>query len=208
MSKDAWEIGRVTLDGVYFRSQKVQDHKGSKTDNSCISGEVNVDTRQSARGINVSVVEESCYGIIKTFYLHFMWPPSTIHLRNATTKGRIDPNKITEVPWLVVADCRWYGPLPNRHAETGLVQLRPDPNWDADCPFIRLQDCHPMNIVFWPVDPLRTYRSLLRRIMRKNFNEESDDEESEQDEDDEEEDKEDLLVIGHHDVIPVVVRQR
>ena len=206
MSKDVWEIGRVTLDGVYFRSQKVQEHKGSKTDNSCISGEVNVDLRKNARQRDVSVVEESCYGIIKTFYLHFMWPPSFPHLWNATTKKKIDPDKITEVPWLVVADCRWFGPLENRH-ETGLVQLRPDPNWDADCPFIRLQDCHSMNVVFWPVDPLRTYRSLLLRIMRKNFNEESDDE-KEQYEDEDEEDKDDLLVISHHDVISVVVRQR
>ena len=43
MDKKAWEIGRVLLDGVYFRSRKVQDHKGSKTDNSCITAEVHLD---------------------------------------------------------------------------------------------------------------------------------------------------------------------
>jgi hypothetical protein len=206
MTRDAWEIGRLTLDGVYFRSAKVQDQKGSKTDNSCISGEVKVDLRSSARHRNVRTVEESCYGVIKTFYLHFMWPPSAPHLRSATTKTRIDPNKITEVPWMVVADCRWFGPLGQLH-ETGLVQLRPDDDWTQTCPYIRLQDCHAMNVVFWPVKPLRTYRSLLQKILSKNYNEESDEEEKEEDNEDEE-DKNDLVVIGHHDVINVQVRQR
>ena len=56
-----------------------------------------------------------------------------------------------------------------------------------------------MNIVFWPVNPLRIYRSLLGRMIRKNFNAESDDE-SDDEENDEDSDENDLLVIGHHDV--------
>ena len=72
MNKKAWEIGRVLLDGVYFRSSKVQNQKRTKSDNSCIVANVNVDERQTSRQRNATVSRNvTCYGIIQTlFALH------------------------------------------------------------------------------------------------------------------------------------------
>lgn len=206
MNKKAWEVGRVLLDGVYFRSQKVQRHKGTKTDNSCITGEVNIDQRTSIRQRNVTVTSETCYGKIETFYLHFMYPPSDEQLRAATTKSKLDPSKIN-IPFVIVAHCDWFVPIATGfHAGTGLPQITPYNNWNTDCPLIRMQDCWAANVAFWPVNPIRKYRNLLTKMFVEDASSDEDDECKEAEESDPYE--HDYLVISHHEKVPVILRNR
>ena len=202
----AWEIDRVTLDGVYFRSSKVQHRKNSKTDNSCIVANVNVDERSSSRQRSATVSRNvTCYGIVQTFYLHFMYPPSNEQLLAATTKSKLDPSKIN-IPWMVLAYCDWYLPKGNGiHPATGLVHITPEADWNESCPLIRMQDCQSVNVAFWPTDPIRKYRNRLTRMFKECPS--SDDEDEKQPEHKFAE-EDDYLVITHHEQVPVIVRNR
>lgn len=71
MDDTVWELHRATIDGVLFRTSKVQRRKRNRTDNSCVVGYVNV------RDDSNRAVVQKCYGVIQRLYLHFMYPPPT-----------------------------------------------------------------------------------------------------------------------------------
>lgn len=149
MDRTMYEVQRLEMDKVLFRTERVQNMKGVKTDNSYIVGETittgRVPGRPRARR------QEKCYGRLQHFYLHFMYPPPVEELASATEDGRIDPNKITSVPWAVFAHCKWYeehGTNPNN----GLTQVQYNQNWDA-CPFICMDNCLSQNCQLWPSVP-------------------------------------------------------
>ena len=70
MDRTVWEIHRVKLDSVLFRSEFGQNRKKKemKTDNSFIMGWTDVSRD------NITEAEQ-CYGVIERLYLHFMYPP-------------------------------------------------------------------------------------------------------------------------------------
>jgi hypothetical protein len=81
-----------------------------------------------------------------------MYPPSVEALENATEKGKIDPNKIENVPWALFTQCKWYeeegiNPI------NGLPQVRYNANWTEACPFICMDNCISENCVLWPSIP-------------------------------------------------------
>lgn len=148
MDATVWEIDRVTLDGVLFRSEKCQNNKnnGTVTDNSVLTGETEV-VREGV------TTKERCYGIAETFYLHFMYPSDPARLKQATTKRRINPAQVG-VPWAVFAKCRWYEQLPDKHPpHNGLTQCIRNVEWD-ECALIAMQNCFAMNCVLWPSQPI------------------------------------------------------
>jgi hypothetical protein len=136
------ELHRATIDGVLFRTSKVQRQKRNRTDNSCLVGYVNVQN-----GRNQGAVQK-CYGIIQRLYLHFMYPPPP----NQTYKLTVEKLKDIKVPWMVCAECLWYEEI-GKAATTGLTRIRPNEFWEEGCPLIDLVDCHPSNVVFWPEAP-------------------------------------------------------
>jgi hypothetical protein len=141
MSRTVWSVDRATLDGVLFRTQAVQTRKKSKTDNSCIVGGVKI--QRGGR-----LVTEKCYGVIKAFYFHFMYPPhrSTYKL----TSAKLDQFH-ADSPWILCALCEWHEPL-GTNPLTGLLQIQPNQFW-ADCPLTNMANCYPLNVVFWPAMP-------------------------------------------------------
>jgi hypothetical protein len=147
MDRNVWEVQRVTFDGVLFRSQPNQDIKGTLTDNSFITGEVNQKSSDQSRQTRVK-----CYGRIQKFYLHFMHPPSSEDLKQATFGSKLDQNKIRNVPWCVLAWCDWYVEA-GLNPVNGLVQVQHKENWNEGCPFIDLTHCLPRNCECWPSVP-------------------------------------------------------
>jgi hypothetical protein len=156
MDNKVWEVKRVTLDGVYFRTAPSQRDKGTITDNSCIIGMTDVvrtdrRQRQGSRNRRAGVRKERCYGVVQKFYMHFMYPPDPDELVKATEDGRIDPSLLT-VPWSIFADCEWYESMSDKHPVNKLPQCVRNTFWDA-CPLISMRDVLPMNCVFWPSNP-------------------------------------------------------
>jgi hypothetical protein len=149
MDKCVYEVERVTLDGILFRSEPSQDRKGTKTDNSYIYGQTKVTDR------NGQTTTEDCYGRIQKLYLHFMYPPTSPDLENATDKRRIDPYKIQTAPWHVYVKCKWYkSPTEQSYNPiNGLLQVQNRSNWDNSCPFISLSNCYAKNLMLWPSLP-------------------------------------------------------
>ena len=141
MDDTVWELHRATIDGVLFRTSKVQRQKRNRTDNSCLVGYVNVQN-----GRNQGAVQK-CYGIIQRLYLHFMYPPPS----NQTYKLTMEKLKSITVPWCVFAECDWYEEL-GKSPTTGLTRIRKN-DFRANCPLIDLANCHPSNVVFWPETP-------------------------------------------------------
>ena len=151
MDGRVYEVERVLLDGVLFRTEPSQDRKGTKTDNSYISAQTKVVQP------NGETTDEDCYGKIQKFYLHFMYPPTPADLKQATDHQRIDPYKIQTAPWNVYVQCKWYT-SPNDRAQTynpinGLMQVQHRSNWDTGCPFISLSNCYAKNLMLWPSLP-------------------------------------------------------
>ena len=145
MDDTVWELHRATIDGVLFRTSKVQPQKRNRTDNSCVVGYVNVQNgtgrNQGARAV------QKCYGVIQRLYLHFMYPPP----KTQTYKLTVEKLERITVPWCVFAECDWYEEL-GKSPTTGLTRIRKNDFW-ADCPLIDLANCHPSNVVFWPETP-------------------------------------------------------
>ena len=141
MDDTVWEMHRATIDGVLFRTSKVQRRKRSRTDNSCVVGYVNVQDDSNRQQV------QKCYGVIQRLYLHFMYPPPS----NQTYKLTVEKLKNIQVPWIVCAECDWFEEI-GHDSTTGLTHIRPNQFW-ADCPLIDLVDCHPSNVVFWPATP-------------------------------------------------------
>ena len=121
---------------------------------------------------------EKCYGRAQDFYLHFKYPPSKQQMQSATHKRRIDPYKVG-VPFLIVAFCDWYMQRGENHEVTGLTQITPHPSWNNDCPLVKIQDCLSMNVVYWPANPFELVT-----------------------------DNSDMVVITHHEEIPVIFNVR
>jgi hypothetical protein len=192
MSHTAHEIERVTLDGVLFRSERSQNRKQSKTDNSCIVCMTEIDYTTGRQRRKKTGIEQ-CYGRVQTFYLHFKFPPSKEQLREATFKSRIDPAKVG-VPFLVVALCDWFMSSAQPYENTKLTQIEPNQLWNNDCPVVDLQDCLSMNVCFWPANPVAVMRQTKADKHRG--------------ENDEAMMVTDLVVITHHEEIPVVVNAR
>ena len=87
-----------------------------------------------------------------------MYPPTTEDLQRATEKGKIDPYKITNIPWVLFAHCKWYetkgvNPL------NKLTQVQYNPFWtepeqfEDACPFVCMDNCLSSNCVLWPSCP-------------------------------------------------------
>jgi len=154
MRKTVFEIDRLQMDGVLFRTELIQIEKQTKTDNSCIIGETLTYGRNAAR--SRSTQKERCYGRIQRLYLHFMYPPSDEELKCATLKGKIDPYKITQVPWAVFALCNWYEDK-GVNALNLLTQVEYNPFWSerdkGGCPLIAMDHCFSANCVLWPSMP-------------------------------------------------------
>lgn len=136
MDNCVWTCKSATLDGVLFRTRPSQDLKKTKTDNSCVVGEV-----------KVGGVVQKCYGVIQKFYLHFMYPPTKRDTYKLTVAKLVD----LETPWILCARCHWWEPLGN-NPKTGLLQVRPNEFW-LDCPLQNLRNCCNKNVVFWPSVP-------------------------------------------------------
>ena len=154
MATTLFEIDRLEMDGVLFRTERIQNAKQTKTDNSCIIAETITYGRDAAR--SRSTQKERCYGRIQQLYLHFMYPPSDEELQCATLKGKIDPYKITQVPWAMFALCNWYedkgvNPL------NKLTQVEYNPHWterdQGGCPLVAMDNCLSANCVLWPSMP-------------------------------------------------------
>jgi hypothetical protein len=137
---------------------------------------------------------EKCYGTVNNFFLHFKYPPTKEQLAGATTKSKIDPLKVG-VPFLVVADCAWYRETSTKHPISGLTQIQPHPQWNLDCPLVRMQDCLPMNVVYWPAKPLELLEKLTNEINGEESKSSSPDDPN-------------MVVITHHEEVPVVVNQK
>lgn len=83
MDRTVWEVHRLDLDGVLFRTEVGQNRKKTemKTDNSCIIGWTEVlrtnikNKREKRRGNKNATQKEKCYGRIQRLYVHFMYPP-------------------------------------------------------------------------------------------------------------------------------------
>jgi hypothetical protein len=151
MESTVWDVERLEMDGVLFRTQPSQDRKHSKTDNSCLIGWVNTHGREAnSRQVRV----EKCYGRIVRLFLHFMHPLSSRELECATEKGNLDPNKIpAHVPWAVFAECTWYEVI-GTNPKTKLVQVQYNPHWsEGRCPYISMDHCISENCSMWPSVP-------------------------------------------------------
>ena len=172
MTNVAYQVNRLMLDGVLFRSDRSQKNKGSKTDNSSLICHSNISYATGKQRKAPQVIEK-CYGRAQDFYLHFKYPPSKQQLQRATHKQRIDPYKVG-VPFLIVAFCDWYMQMDEKHEVTGLTQITPHPSWNHDCPLVKIQDCLSMNVVYWPTKPFEPVT-----------------------------DNSDMVVITHHEEVPV-----
>ena len=82
MDDTVWELHRATIDGVLFRTSKVQRRKRNRTDNSCVVGYVNV------RDDSNRAVVQKCYGVIQRLYLHYVPTPNKSNLQ--IDKGQIE----------------------------------------------------------------------------------------------------------------------
>jgi hypothetical protein len=150
MEKTVWEVERLTMDGVLFRTELLEKRKHNKTENSCIVGETYTYGRESAQR---SRYPEKCYGRIQRFYLHFMYPPSPEEWQVATEDGRVDPNKVTTVPWAVFAECTWYEDK-GIDPKTQLTQVQYNAAWtEQQCPLISMDNCYSWNVALWPSVP-------------------------------------------------------
>ena len=151
MERTVWEVERVEMDGVLFRTQPSQKRKHTKTDNSCLHGLTETSGREGTN--RRQVVTEICYGRIVRLFLHFMYPPSSRELDCATENGKLNPNKILHVPWTVFAECIWYEKR-GINPTTKLVQVKYNAHWpQGRCPFICMDHCFSENIVLWPSVP-------------------------------------------------------
>jgi len=130
------------LDGVLFRTERHEIRKRCKTTNSYIVGLVKVDT-----GAQSKPVTQKCYGVIKRFYVHFMYPPA-----KSTYKLTVRKLKTFPEPWILCAKCEWFEEA-GQNPINGLVQIRPNSAWDAGCAFTNLSNCLSINITLWPSNP-------------------------------------------------------
>jgi hypothetical protein len=153
MERCVWEVDRIKLDGVLFRTERIQTHKGTVTDNSYVIGETFTYGRQNGSRSR-SAQPERCYGRIQKIYLHFMYPPLAEDLVNATDKCRIDPYKIQSAPWAVFLKCKWYEES-EQNPNNGLNQVRYNAAWTQSCPFIAISGCKAMNCILWPSVPFK-----------------------------------------------------
>ena len=142
MDRTVWTVTRATVDDVLFRTKPSQIRKGTKTDNSCLMGEVQVELPNGA------TKNQKCYGVIQRFYLHFMYPPP----KKYTYKLNLHKLKKLEVPWILCADCEWYEEL-GVHSKNGLVRIQPNPYWQRGCSIHNMANSDPVNITFWPEVP-------------------------------------------------------
>ena len=153
MEQKVWEVERLTMDGVLFRTELIENRKQNKADNSCIVGETYTYGREPAQLHRRSRGPEKCYGRIQRFYLHFMYPPSPEELRFATENSRIDPNKVTTVPWAVFAECTWYEDK-GSDPKNQLTQVQYNATWtENQCPLISMDNCQSCNVALWPSVP-------------------------------------------------------
>ena len=141
MDNCVWTVNAATLDGVLFRTRPSQDLKKTKTDNSCVVGEVEVE-------VNNKKVVQKCYGVIQKFYVHFMYPPR----KRDTYKLTAEKLAKLDTPWILCARCDWWEPK-GEHPNTGLTQVTPNKYWVSGCPLQNLQNCINKNVVFWPSKP-------------------------------------------------------
>lgn len=148
MDRRVWEVDRVYLDGVLFRTEPSQNMKGTKTDNSVIVGETYTYNRNNQR----KQVKEKCYGRIEKFYLHFMYPPSPEELAQAKHKRHIVLSKLQNTPWTVLVKCSWYETV-GVNPDNGLTQVQLAPGWNQGCPFIDLTHCLAVNLSLYPSKP-------------------------------------------------------
>lgn len=153
MTNTVWEVQRLTMDGVLFRTELIQNSKGVKTDNSYVIGETYTSDRQPDQRNTRSRLPEKCYGRLQRLYLHFMYPPSDEDLAAATEHGKLDPHKITNVPWAVFALCRWYEVM-GVNPRNQLQQVRYNKQWTSGlCPLICMYSCFSTNCMLWPSTP-------------------------------------------------------
>ena len=141
MDNTAWTCTMATIDEQLFRTRGHEKRKRCKTTNKYIIGVVNVTQP------NGKTKTKKCYGVIKKFYVHFMYPPA-----RTTYKLTIKKLETFEEPWIMCALCEWYEEL-GSNPVTGLTQIRPNPFWEAGCPITNLANCLPINPTFWPVNP-------------------------------------------------------
>ena len=141
MDNTVWTVTRATVDGVLFRTRSSQIRKNTKSDNSCMVGEVNVTLP------NGKEERQKCYGVIKKFFLHFMYPPPSkqTYKLNMRKLAKID------TPWILCAECDWYEYV-GVHTINGLVRIQPNRFWDY-CPLFNMASVIPSNVAFWPEDP-------------------------------------------------------
>ena len=162
MDNWVWSLSHCTVDGTLFRTRTSQIRKKTKTDNSCLVGEVRV--REDENG---PARTAKCYGVIKKLLLHFMYPPPKKHTYKLN-KRKLEK---LDVPWILVAECLWYEHL-GKHETTGLVRITPNGHWQEGCSIHNMCNTLPMNVSFWPevpfaVDHFGEDGKPLRVAMRK-----------------------------------------
>lgn len=144
MGRTIWTVTSATVDGVLFRTIGNQDRKKTKTDNSCLMGEVEVITQN---GRSTTTVRQRCYGRVKRFILHFQYPPPPKDTYKLNAKKLAD----IEIPWILCAECHWYEHL-GTDPRTGLERVQPNHNWDA-CSLHNMRNTFAANIALWPEVP-------------------------------------------------------
>ena len=231
MSSKVREVSRITLDGILFRTELHEKHYNLKTRNSSVQCHVNIDNRVGQQR-NARSGEEICYGVIQRFYLHFQWPPTRAQLKAARVSKRsvnVDPSRVP-VPFMVVADCRWYRAVGHEKV-SHLKVVKAWPAWDEDCPISDVRNWFAMNIALWPA------RWSEKTDMSREGGDVDDDDEYRRDDDDDDDDddhdddddedqgsdggargaggatekhwlKSHRVVITHHETEPTLARRR
>ena len=142
MDNTAWKVSAAKLDGVLFRTEQHEIKKKCKTTHRYLVGKVRVTIAGQRKPTTVK-----CYGIVKQFYVHFMYKP-----KRSTYKLTAAKLATFEEPWILCALCEWFEGV-GTNPVNGLPQIQPNSHWQAGCPMTNLATCIATNVTFWPSNP-------------------------------------------------------
>ena len=133
------------LDGIEFRSRSSQAY--FKNDNACVMTRWNeeVKVRKGNKMVKVNK-KRLAFGIIQNMYYHCLWPAIATH------------------GYEVVIECIWYQ-YHGQNPKNGLVQMRRHKKWDNDCSVVFIQDCLPIQCIFYQSNPFAATQEQREQYM-------------------------------------------